>query len=63
MVSSPSGVDPRVRPLLVCPSCRGQLDEGPGVLICPAEGLAYPVRDGVSILLPEKADKVPKRPG
>lgn len=48
-------VDPRVRPLLVCPRCRGELVDEPGGLVCPACGVAWPVVDGVPWLIPERA--------
>lgn len=49
------GLDPRLRGLLVCPSCRGELEEIPSALRCPAERLRWPVVDGVPLLVPEEA--------
>lgn len=51
-------VDPRVRALLVCPKCRGELTDGPGVLECPACAVAYPVVAGIPWMLPERARRI-----
>ena len=58
-----SELSPEVRGLLVCPSCHTKLawDYEASVLVCTASdcGLAYPVRDGIPILLVDEA----RRPG
>ena len=43
--------------LLVCPRCRGALghEREPERLVCPACRLAYPVRDGIPIMLIDEA--------
>lgn len=45
---------------LVCPATRTPLrwDAGAGELVSDAAGLAYPVRDGVPVLLVEAARRV-----
>ena len=50
-------VDPRLLEVLVCPVTRGplQFDRAKGELISRGAKLAYPIRDGVPILLPEEA--------
>jgi uncharacterized protein len=50
-------VDPRLREILVCPVTRGPLtyDRAAGELISKSARLAYPIRDGVPIMLPEEA--------
>ena len=56
--SPPSNdVDPRLLEILVCPVTRGRLDydRAAGELISRGAGLAYPIRDGVPIMLPEEA--------
>ena len=50
-----SSVDPRVRELLVCPLCRGPLVDVADGLRCEAEGLTFPVVDGVPWLVRERA--------
>lgn len=52
-----SEVDPKLLEILVCPVTRGRLeyDRERGELISKAAGLAYPVREGVPVMLPEEA--------
>jgi len=55
-VTSPE-IDPRLLEILVCPVTRGPLDydRERGELISKGARLAYPIRDGVPIMLPEEA--------
>jgi hypothetical protein len=50
-------VDPRLLEVLVCPVTRGPLryDRARGELVSKGARLAYPIRDGVPIMLPEEA--------
>jgi uncharacterized protein len=50
-------VDPRLLEILVCPVTRSTLSYDPVCqeLISRAAKLAYPIRDGVPIMLPEEA--------
>jgi uncharacterized protein len=50
-------VDPRLLEILVCPVTHGPLDydRAAGELISKQAKLAYPIRDGVPIMLPEEA--------
>lgn len=50
-------VDPRLLEILVCPLTRTGLEYRPdlGVLISRKAGLAYPVRDGIPIMLVDEA--------
>jgi uncharacterized protein YbaR (Trm112 family) len=50
-------VDPRLLEILVCPVTKGPLeyDREKGELISRSAKLAYPIRDGVPIMLPEEA--------
>ena len=50
-------VDPRLLEVLVCPVTRAPLtyDRARQELISKAARLAYPVRDGVPVMLPEEA--------
>lgn len=52
--------DPRLLELLVCPATRAELvyDAARQELISRAAKLAYPIRDGVPIMLPEEARKI-----
>ncbi|HXT09477.1 MAG TPA: Trm112 family protein [Roseiarcus sp.] len=53
----PRRVDPRLLEILVCPVTRATLsyDSARRELISRAAKLAYPIRDGVPIMLPEEA--------
>ena len=50
-------VDPRLLEILVCPVTHGplELDRARGELISRSAKLAYPIRDGVPIMLAEEA--------
>jgi uncharacterized protein YbaR (Trm112 family) len=50
-------VDPKLLEILVCPVTRTTLefDADAQELISKAAGLAYPIRDGIPIMLPEEA--------
>jgi uncharacterized protein YbaR (Trm112 family) len=56
MPDAPS-LDPRLLAILVCPVSKGPLtyDRVAQELISPKAGLAFPVRDGIPIMLPEEA--------
>ena len=50
-------LDPRLLDLLVCPLTKGPLtyDRARGELISESAGLAYPVRDGIPVMLTDEA--------
>lgn len=50
-------VDPRLLEILVCPVTRGPLvyDREAQELVSRKARLAYPIRDGVPVMLPEEA--------
>lgn len=54
------GVDPELLAILVCPVTRAKLrwNEDAQELVSEAAGLAYPVRDGVPVMLVEEARKL-----
>ncbi|MFC5345781.1 Trm112 family protein [Brevundimonas staleyi] len=54
---TPSSVDPRLLEVLVCPITRGKLDydREANELISKGAKLAFPIREGVPIMLPEEA--------
>ena len=56
-----SGVDPRLLEILVCPLCKGKLvyRKSADELICRGDRLAYPVKDGIPVMLEEEARKLP----
>jgi uncharacterized protein YbaR (Trm112 family) len=53
-------VDPRLLEILVCPLTRTTLiyDRERNELVSRAAGLAYPIRDGIPIMLPDEARKL-----
>ncbi len=53
-------IDPKLLEILVCPLTKGRLeyDAERQELISRAAGLAYPIREGIPIMLPEKARKL-----
>ena len=58
--ASSSEVDPRLLAILVCPVTHGPLDydRARQELVSRQAGLAYPIRSGVPIMLPEEARKL-----
>ncbi len=63
-------MDARLLEILVCPLCKGPLKRLPATrpvegtepeseLICNADRLAFPVRDGIPVMLVDEARKVP----
>jgi uncharacterized protein YbaR (Trm112 family) len=50
-------VDPRLLELLVCPLTKGPLhyDRARGELVSEQAGLAYPIRDGIPVMLIDQA--------
>ena len=50
-------VDPRLLEILVCPVTKGplRLDREKAELVSDQAGLAYPIRDGIPIMLPDEA--------
>ncbi|PRD40953.1 hypothetical protein C5748_24135 [Phyllobacterium phragmitis] len=56
----PHAIDPKLLDLLVCPLTKGRLtyDKEHGELISEKAKLAYPVRDGIPIMLPSEARSI-----
>jgi uncharacterized protein YbaR (Trm112 family) len=57
MTTQDVALDPRLLEILVCPVTKGPLtyDRDAGELISEKAGLAYPIRDGIPIMLPSEA--------
>ena len=57
MATTKSGVDPKLLEILVCPLTKGPLryDRENQELISEQAGLAYPIRDGIPIMLVDGA--------
>ncbi len=56
-----SAVDPKLLEILVCPLCKGKLvyRKEANELVCKPDRLAYPVQDGIPVMLEEDARKLP----
>jgi uncharacterized protein len=54
------GIDPKLLEILVCPLTKGPLeyDTDHQELISRKAKLAYPIRDGIPIMLPEEARRL-----
>jgi len=50
-------IDKKLLEILACPICKGELkyQKEPEEVICKADALAYPVRDGIPVMLEEEA--------
>ena len=59
-MSKPRAIDPRLLELLVCPVTKMPLhyDAERQELISRTAGLAYPIRDGIPIMLAEEAREI-----
>jgi uncharacterized protein YbaR (Trm112 family) len=59
-VAETAGVDPRLLEILVCPLTKTTLryDRERNELVSMAAHLAYPIRDGIPIMLPEEARRI-----
>ena len=59
-MSSADTIDSKLLEFLVCPLTKGPLefDEARQELISRSAKLAYPIRDGIPIMLPEEARKI-----
>jgi uncharacterized protein len=57
MAEAAQPVDPKLLETLICPLSKMRLtyDADRQELVCKANGLAYPIRDGVPVLLPDEA--------
>jgi uncharacterized protein YbaR (Trm112 family) len=57
---APTGIDPKLLEILVCPLTKTTLeyDAANQELISRKAKLAYPIRDGIPIMLPDEARKL-----
>ncbi|MBI1245757.1 MAG: Trm112 family protein [Alphaproteobacteria bacterium] len=58
------GVDPRLLEILVCPLTKGPLryDAANAELVSEQAGLAFPIRDGIPIMLVDEARRLDDTP-
>jgi uncharacterized protein YbaR (Trm112 family) len=53
-------MDPKLLEILVCPLCKGPLiyRKASQELICKPDRLAFPIRDGIPVMLEEEARRL-----
>ena len=51
-------IDKTLLKILVCPECKNPLKQVGEELICEKSKLAYPIQDGIPVLLVEEARKI-----
>ena len=53
-------IDEKLLEILICPLSKKSLtfNEETNELLCEDSGLAYPIRDGIPVMLPEGARKI-----
>jgi uncharacterized protein YbaR (Trm112 family) len=54
-------MDPKLLDILVCPLCKSPLlyRKPENELICKADRLAFPIKDGIPIMLEDEARRLP----
>jgi len=54
-------MDMKLLEILVCPLCKGPLvhRKAEAELLCKADRLAYPIRDGIPVMLAGEAREIP----
>ncbi|MEW9900359.1 Trm112 family protein [Chitinivorax sp. PXF-14] len=54
-------MDPKLLEILVCPICKGPLvyKKAESELVCKADRLAFPLKDGIPVMLEEEARQLP----
>ena len=57
-------MDARLLDILVCPVCKGplQYDRAHRTLDCPADRLAFPIRDGIPVMIEAEAQPLDGKP-
>ena len=53
-------LDKKLLSILACPSCKGSLEyhREAAELICWPDGLAFPIRDGIPVMLEDEARRL-----
>jgi len=54
-------IDEELKAILACPACKGDLIFEETRIICPACRKAYPIRDGIPVMLIDEAEKPASR--
>ena len=53
-----TALDKKLLDILVCPVSKEPLDQVGNELICKKSKLAYPIKDGIPVMLPDEARKI-----
>ncbi|NLW51120.1 MAG: hypothetical protein GXY85_09820 [Candidatus Brocadiaceae bacterium] len=61
-LTAPEGIREFLLALLACPACRQPVEQGDGMLRCRGCGRAFPIRDGVPVMLVEEPATAPDGP-
>ena len=48
-------IDKKLLDILVCPVSKGSLEQIGNELICKESKLAYPIKDGIPVMIPDEA--------
>jgi len=52
-------IDKKLLDILVCPVSKEPLEQIGDELVCKKSNLAYPIRDGIPVMIPEEARELP----
>ena len=53
-----NNIDSKLLEILVCPVSKKKLIQKGDELVCKESKLAYPIRDGIPVMLPQEATKL-----
>ena len=53
-----TALDKKLLDILVCPVSKEPLEQVGNELICKKSKLAYPIKDGIPVMLPDEARKI-----
>ncbi len=53
-----TALDKKLLDILVCPVSKESLEQVGNELICKKSKLAYPIKDGIPVMLPDEARKI-----
>lgn len=43
--------------IMICPECKGEVDEKENKIVCASCGLKYPIKSGIPVMLVEEAER------
>jgi uncharacterized protein YbaR (Trm112 family) len=51
-------IDEELLEILACPACKGDITQVEDRIVCTQCGRKYPIKDGIPIMLVDKAEKI-----